>query len=115
MQEQFPFFHYNTSQNLAGEYNQIEPDYREGVRAQLERMKKLCKKRNNLYEKQNDLKEQKQKVEKSLERHKMCGAAISMPYIIVVNEETGCYENFARTKKQKKYWRKMIFPLCQLW
>ena len=38
------------------------------VRAQLERMKELCKERNNLYEKQNDLKGQKQKLEKSLER-----------------------------------------------
>ena len=39
-----------------------------GVRAQLERMKELCKERNSLYEKQNDLKGQKQKIEKSLER-----------------------------------------------
>ncbi len=31
----------------------------EGVRGQLERMKELCKERNNLYEKQNDLKGQK--------------------------------------------------------
>ena len=43
-------------------------DCREGVRAQLERMKELCKERNNLYEKQNDLKGQKWKIEKSLER-----------------------------------------------
>ncbi len=41
---------------------------REGVRAQLERMKELCKERNNLYEKQNDLKGQKQKIEKLSER-----------------------------------------------
>ena len=40
----------------------------EGVRVQLERMKELCKERNNLYEEQNDLKGQKQKLEKSLER-----------------------------------------------
>lgn len=46
----------------------IEPDCREGVRAQLERMKELCKERNNLYEKQNDLKGQKRKIEKLLER-----------------------------------------------
>ncbi len=38
------------------------------VRVQLERMKELCKERNNLYEKQNDLKGQKWKIEKSLER-----------------------------------------------
>lgn len=38
------------------------------VREQLERMKELCKKRNSLYEKQNDLKGQKQKIEKTLER-----------------------------------------------
>ncbi len=58
----------NAIRNLTGEYKKIEPNCREGVRAQLDRMKELCKERNNLYEKQNDLKEQKQKIEKSLER-----------------------------------------------
>jgi len=58
----------NTIRNLTGEYKKIEPDCRKGARAQLERMKELCKKRNNLYEKQNDLKGQKWKIEKSLER-----------------------------------------------
>ncbi len=58
----------NTIRNLTGEYKKIEPDCREGVRAQLERMKELCKERNNLYEKQNDLKGQKWKIEKPLER-----------------------------------------------
>ena len=58
----------NTIRNLTGEYKKIEPDCREGVRTQLERMKELCKERNNLYKKQNDLKGQKQKIEKSLER-----------------------------------------------
>ena len=58
----------NTIHNLTGEYKKIEPDCREGVRAQLERMKELCKERNNLYEKQNDLKGQKWKIEKPLER-----------------------------------------------
>ena len=53
----------NTIRNLTGEYKKIEPDCREGVRAQLERMKELCKERNNLYEKQNDLKGQKWKIE----------------------------------------------------
>lgn len=57
----------NEIRTLTGEYKQIEPECREGVRAQLERMKQLCKKRNNLYEKQNDLKGQKQRLEKSLE------------------------------------------------
>ena len=46
----------------------LKPDCREGVRTQLERMKELCKERNSLYEKQNDLKGQKWKIEKSLER-----------------------------------------------
>ena len=46
----------------------IEPDCRERVRAQLKRMKELCKERNNLYEKQNDLKGQKQQIERTLER-----------------------------------------------
>ena len=58
----------NTIRNLTGEYKKIEPDCREGVRAQLERMKELCKECNNLYEKQNDLKGQEWKIEKSLER-----------------------------------------------
>ena len=40
----------------------------EGVRAQLERMKELCKERNNLYEMQIDLKGRRQKIEKTLER-----------------------------------------------
>ena len=58
----------NTIRNLTGEYKEIEPKCQEGIRAQLERMKEICKERNNLYEKQNDLKGQKQKIEKSLER-----------------------------------------------
>ena len=58
----------NTIRNLTGEYKKIEPDCREGVRAQLERMKELCKERNSLYEKQNDLKGKKQQIEKALER-----------------------------------------------
>lgn len=58
----------NTIRYLTGEYKKIEPNCREGVRVQLERMKELCKERNSLYEKQNDLKGQKCKIEKSLER-----------------------------------------------
>ena len=58
----------NEIRSLAGEYKRIEPNCREGVRAQLERMKELCKERDSLYEKQNDLKGQKQKIEKALER-----------------------------------------------
>ena len=58
----------NIIRNLIGEYKKIEPDCREGVRAQLERMKELCKERNNLYEKQNDLKGKKWRIEKSSER-----------------------------------------------
>ena len=37
-----------------GEYKKMEPDCREGVWVQLERMKELCKACNNLYEKQNN-------------------------------------------------------------
>ena len=58
----------NTIRNLTREYKKIELDCREGARAQLERMKQFCKERNSLYEKQNDLKGQKYKIEKSLER-----------------------------------------------
>lgn len=56
----------NEIQSLTGEYKRIEPNCREGVRTQLERMKSLCKERDRLYEKQNDLKGQEQKIEKSL-------------------------------------------------
>ena len=57
-----------TIRSLTGEYQKIEPECREGVREKLERMKELCKERNSLYEKQNDLKGQKWKIEKALER-----------------------------------------------
>ncbi len=39
----------NTIRNLPGEYKKIGSDCREGVQAHLERMKELCKERNNLY------------------------------------------------------------------
>ncbi len=57
----------NEIRSLTGEYKRIEPDCREGVRAQSERMKALCKERDSLYEKQNDLRGQKQKIERALE------------------------------------------------
>ncbi len=50
---------YNIHRDLAGEHKKIAPDCREGVRAQSDRMKEFCRERNNLYEKQNDLKGQK--------------------------------------------------------
>ncbi len=53
---------------LTGEYKQIEPECRVGVREQLERMKILCKERNSLYEKQNDLRGKKERIERSLQR-----------------------------------------------
>ena len=58
----------NAIRSLTGEYQKIEPECREGVREKLERMKELCKERNDLYEKQNDLKGRRWKIEKSLER-----------------------------------------------
>lgn len=58
----------NIIRNLTREYKQIEPECREGVREKLERMKELCRERNSLYEKQNDLKGQKWKLERALER-----------------------------------------------
>mgnify|MGYP006993781604 CR=1 FL=1 len=48
----------------------------------MERMKELCKERNSLYEKQNDLKGQKWKIEKLLERQKMYGMAVAMSCIL---------------------------------
>lgn len=59
----------NEIRSLTGEYKRIEPDCREGLRTQLEHMKSLCKERESLYEKQNDLKWQKQKIERALERY----------------------------------------------
>ena len=56
----------NEIRSITGEYKRIEPDCREGVRTQLEHMKSLCKERESLYEKQNDLKGQKQKIERAL-------------------------------------------------
>ena len=55
----------NEIRNLIGEYKKIEPECREGVRERLERMKALCKERNELYEKQNNLRGQKQQIERS--------------------------------------------------
>ena len=52
----------NEIRSITGEYKRIEPDCREGVRTQLEHMKSLCKERESLYEKQNDLKGQKQSI-----------------------------------------------------
>lgn len=40
----------NEIRNLAGKYKKIEPECREGVWERLERMKVLCKERNELYE-----------------------------------------------------------------
>ena len=57
----------NAIRKLTGEYKRIEPKCREGVREQLERMKELCKKRDSLYEKQNDLRGKRQEIERALE------------------------------------------------
>ncbi len=77
----------NTIRNLTGEYKKIELDCREGVWAQLERMKELCKERNNLYEKQNDLKGQKWKIEQMLDIDKQCGTwRLWCPIFLVVSE-----------------------------
>lgn len=58
----------NKIRSLTGEYKRIEPECREGVREKLERMKTLCEERNGLYEKQNELKGQREKLERSLAR-----------------------------------------------
>jgi len=52
---------------MTKEYKKIEPDCREGVRAQLVRMKELCKERNELCEKQNELRGRKQQIERDFE------------------------------------------------
>ena len=57
----------NEIRKLTGEYKRIEPKCREGVREQLERMKELCKERDSLYEKQNDLRGKRQEIERALE------------------------------------------------
>lgn len=53
---------------MTGEYKQIESKCREGAREQLEHIKALCKERNSLYEKQNDLRGKKENIEQSLQR-----------------------------------------------
>lgn len=58
----------NRIRSQTGEYKQIEPECREGVREKLERMKKLCEERNSLYEKWNELKGQREKLERSFVR-----------------------------------------------
>ncbi len=58
----------NEIRNLIAEYKKIEPGCREGVKEQLARMKELCRERNILYEKQNDLRGEKWKIEKVLGR-----------------------------------------------
>jgi len=58
----------NKIRGLTGEYKQIEPKCREGVREKLESMKKLCEERNGLYEKQNELKGQRERLERSFVR-----------------------------------------------
>ncbi len=58
----------NKIRSLTGKYKKIEPECREGVREKLERMKKLCEERDSLYEKQNALKGQREKLEKGFVR-----------------------------------------------
>ena len=56
----------NEIRKLTGEYKRIELKCREGVREELERMKELCKERDCLYEKQNDLRGKRNEIERSL-------------------------------------------------
>ncbi len=58
----------NKIRSLTGEYKQIEPECRKGIREKMERMKELCEERNSLYEKQNELKGQREKLERSFVR-----------------------------------------------
>ncbi len=58
----------NEIRKLTGEYKRIEPECRAGVWEQLERMKILCKERNSLYEKRNDLRGKKENIERALQR-----------------------------------------------
>ena len=53
---------------LTGEYKKIEPECRKGVRGRLGRMKAHCKERNELYEKQNELRGQEQQIDRSFAR-----------------------------------------------
>lgn len=58
----------NEIRKLIGEYKQIEPKCREGVREQLEHMKELCKERDRLYEKQDDVRGKRREIEWDLDR-----------------------------------------------
>ncbi len=75
----------NEIRSLTGEYKRIEPDCREGVRVQLECMKSLCKERDSLYEKQNDLRRQKQIIEKALEDRNLGYGGGCVPYFLWQN------------------------------
>ena len=57
----------NEIRKLTGEYKRIESKYREGAKEEVERMKELCKERDGLYEKQNDLRGKRNEIERSLE------------------------------------------------
>lgn len=54
----------NEIHNLIREYKQIEPECRKGIREKWKRMEKLCEERNHLYEKQNELKGQRERLER---------------------------------------------------
>lgn len=58
----------NKIRSLTGEYKQIEPECRRGIREKMKRMKELCKERNSLYEKQNELKGHREKLERGFAR-----------------------------------------------
>ena len=81
----------NEIRKLTGEYKRIEPKCREGVREQLERMKELCKERDRLYEKQNDLRGKRQEIERIIGMIEGWGMAVVMLLIFVVNYIILCY------------------------
>ena len=58
----------NEIRNVTADYKKVQPEVYSGIREALKANQEICKKRNELYEKQQDFKGKLFKVEKDLER-----------------------------------------------
>ena len=58
----------NEIRKVTAHYKKVQPEVYSGIREALKANQEICKKRNELYEKQQDLKGKLFKIEKDLER-----------------------------------------------
>lgn len=58
----------NEIRKVTADYKKVQPEVYNGIREALKANQEICKKRNELYEKQQDLKGKLFKIEKDLER-----------------------------------------------